>query len=353
VKYLNKKERLKLIGFNDWKLRLISIPIFAFFFPLLVFHLNPIDTPYIFLAFFFISVLHIMGYWHVERWIVIYIRKKYIDLKDYQKRIIIQSIVVLISTLILCFISEFSEFCFGYSSEHFKTPFFNKFMASLITTVIIISIYEGVYAFELFKKGLVENKELQRKNTQAQLESLKNQVNPHFLFNSLNTLISVIPEDPEVAVRFTEKLSQVYRYILEIRDKELITIREEMKCIEAYEYLFSIRFGNNVRFNYENIDLNQHKFIVPLSLQMLIENAIKHNIVSQTKPLKITIKIEEDSIKVSNNLQLKTVRESSTKLGLSNIKKRYQILAKKEIIILQTADSFSVEIPILTISEVK
>lgn len=226
-------------------------------------------------------------------------------------------------------------------------------MASLITTVIIISIYEGVYAFELFKKGLVENKELQRKNTQAQLESLKNQVNPHFLFNSLNTLISVIPEDPEVAVRFTEKLSQVYRYILEIRDKELITIREEMKCIEAYEYLFSIRFGNNVRFNYENIDLNQHKFIVPLSLQMLIENAIKHNIVSQTKPLKITIKIEEDSIKVSNNLQLKTVRESSTKLGLSNIKKRYQILAKKEIIILQTADSFSVEIPILTISEVK
>ncbi|NOQ74076.1 MAG: hypothetical protein GQ574_18865 [Crocinitomix sp.] len=353
MKYINKEERFKLIGFNDTRLVLVLVPFFAFFFPLMVFGLSPLLNTVDFWTSYLISIAHISVYWYVERWVLLYIRKRYISFKDYRKRIILQSVVVVFSTFGLCLIAETPEMCFGGVPEAFETSFFNKYMASLIITTIIISIYEGVYAFQLFKKGLIKNEELQRKNTQAQLDALKNQVNPHFLFNSLNTLISVIPEDTTIAVKFAENLSSVYRYILEIRDKELITLQEELDCIHAYQYLLSIRFGKHIEFEFKNLENIHGKHIVPLSIQMLMENAIKHNIVSQSKPLTISISLENDLLKVCNNLQVKTQNVKSTGVGLKNIQQRYQLLANKEIKIEKTDAIFCVCLPILSIKEVK
>ncbi|MFT5821161.1 MAG: two-component system LytT family sensor kinase [Crocinitomix sp.] len=353
MKYIYKEERFKLIGFNDTKLMFVLVPFFAFFFPLMVFGLSPLEDVSNFWISYLISIIHIVIYWYFERWIILYIRRRYISIKHYRKRIIVQSVVVVFSTFGLCLLSETSEFCLGEVPEAFETSFFNKYMASLIITTIIISIYEGIYAFQLFKNGLVKNEELQRKNTQAQLDALKNQVNPHFLFNSLNTLISVIPEDTEIAVKFAENLSSVYRYILEIRDKELITLQEELDCIHAYQYLLSIRFGKHIEFEFRNLAHIHGKYVVPLSLQMLMENAIKHNIVSQSKPLTISISLEADLLKVCNNLQEKTQNVKSTGVGLKNIQQRYQLLANKEIKIEKTDEIFCVSLPILSLKEVK
>jgi len=353
VKYINRKERLELIGFNDYKLMFVAIPVTAVFIPLLVFGISPLEDLYNFSLSFLISLIHVIVYWYAERWIVIYIRKRYNSLKDYKKRIIIQSVTVFFSTLVLCLIDETTELCFGGVPEVFEGSFFTMYMASLIITTIIICIYEGVYAFQLFKRSLIKNEELQRKNTQAQLESLKNQLNPHFLFNSLNTLISVIPENTKVAEKFAQNLSNIYRHILEIKDKELITLHEELAGIDAYQYLLSIRFGNHIQFEFKNLDQLDGKYIVPLSIQMVIENAIKHNVVSKARPLTISISLEDDIIKVCNNLQIKTTAVSSTGIGLENIEKRYQLLSNKVVKVEKTETIFCICLPILGIKEVK
>ncbi|MFK8038767.1 MAG: sensor histidine kinase [Crocinitomicaceae bacterium] len=353
MKYINRKERMKIVGFNDYLLMAVVIPVFSFFFPVFVFDLKPSDGLALFFTSTAVAFVHIIIFWIVERYMVIYIRKAYPKFSDYKKRLIIQSVAVVLSTLVLCQLSEIVELCFGTRPEVFDVSFAKIYFGSLVVTTIIITIYEGIYSFQLYKQSLIKNQELEKKNTQAQLDVLKNQVNPHFLFNSLNTLISIIPEDSETAVNFTEKLSSVYRYILEIRDKEIITLAEELECIEAYRFLLSIRFNEHIKFKFENLtDLNG-KHIVPLSVQMLLENAIKHNIISKAKPLTITIKIENNKLLVCNNLQLKTTYIDSTGVGIKNIEQRYKLLANKKITVQQTSDQFCVELPILNIKEVK
>ncbi|MFK8046555.1 MAG: histidine kinase, partial [Crocinitomicaceae bacterium] len=224
MRYISRAERMKIIGFNDYRLMAIGIPLFSFFFPFFVFEIKPTDGLSLFFVSAAISLVHIVIFWLVERYLIIIIREAYPTVAEYKKRLIIQSVVVVISTFLLCLLSEFAEMCFGAAPEVFDVPFSKIFVGSLVVTVIIISIYEGIYSFQLYKQSLIKNQELEKRNTQAQLDTLRNQVNPHFLFNSLNTLISIIPDDSETAVNFTEKLSNVYRYILEIRDKEIITL---------------------------------------------------------------------------------------------------------------------------------
>lgn len=353
MNYINRAERRRIIGFNDYTLMLITIPIFAFFYPLLVFGLSPIDEPVLFIICFFISILYTLFYWLIERYLIIVLRKRVPLASDYKKRLALEGAILLICTLLLSLITEFPLFCLEKIPGVPIAPLFNKFMGSLIITIIIITIYEAIYNFQLFKQSLIKNEELQRINVQAQLDSLKNQVNPHFLFNSLNTLISVIPEDPVIAVKFAENLSSVYRYILEIREKELISLEDELDCVKAYQYLLSIRFGNQIKFDFTGLETNQGLYVVPLSIQMLIENAVKHNVVSQARPLTISISNAEGMLVICNNLQLKSQPTDSTGMGLDNIKKRYQLLANREIKVEKTADLFCVHLPLLHLKEVR
>ncbi|WP_299454531.1 sensor histidine kinase [uncultured Microscilla sp.] len=222
---------------------------------------------------------------------------------------------------------------------------------NLVITLFIGAFYESRYLFERWQESVIETQKLRRQTTQSQLEVLKNQVNPHFLFNSLNTLLTLIPEDKKTAQKFTRKLEVVYRYILQHQNQELTTVAREFEFIKAYLFLQQIRFGDNLKVQMlVEKEYLQHQ-IVPLSLQMLVENAIKHNVISSARPLYLNIITKSNRLIVRNNLQPKKVtsgmRENSTHIGLKNIKDRYAFFTQQPVAIQPKVATFEVRLPLL------
>jgi sensor histidine kinase YesM len=337
--------------FKDTLLRIVGIPLISFLLPYIFFNSNPIKEPALYLIYFSISCIHTSIYWHIDRAIFFAFRRKLPKLTDNSKRLFVQSVTIIPLTLFLTYgISILTSTLFlDYIPPNQRVPLFLQNVVSLIMTILIISIYEAWYTIDLYKEGLIQNEILKKENTEAQLQTLKNQINPHFLFNSLNTLASVIPENQEMAVEFVQNLSKVYRYILQIKDKNLVTLKEELKCIKAYQYLLKIRFGENIVFNENGLRDVEQNYLIPLCIQMLIENAIKHNIVSKSKPLTITITVNDNSLSIKNNLQLKNSVTDSTKTGLDNIDKRFNILTNKSIQVNKSSTEFEVIIPLIKI----
>ncbi|AOW11465.1 histidine kinase [Flavobacterium gilvum] len=182
----------------------------------------------------------------------------------------------------------------------------------------------------------------------AKFETLKNQIDPHFLFNSLNVLSSLIEENPENAQRFTTSLSKIYRYVLEQKDKELVSISEELSFAKTYMNLLKMRFENSLFYELPETNINPEAKVVPLSLQLLLENTVKHNVVSEQKPLHIRIFIDGDYLAIQNDFQKKEVMQSREGVGLQNIVDRYGIITNRKVLIEQNEQTFTVRIPILT-----
>jgi sensor histidine kinase YesM len=219
---------------------------------------------------------------------------------------------------------------------------------SIVITLFINTIFVALAFFRFWRTSIQEKEELKRENLTAEFEALKNQVNPHFLFNSLNTLSSLIEEHPKVASEFVLKLSAVYRYVLSQRDKEKVTLHEELSFINSYVYLNQIRFGKNLQVEIM-VDVKYHEMFIPtMALQMLLENAIKHNIISAQYPLKIYIKVSDEKLIVENNLQRKNSVVDSNGIGLSNIVHRYSLLTSLPVEVEETASTFKVSLPLLT-----
>lgn len=189
--------------------------------------------------------------------------------------------------------------------------------------------------------------EIVAKTETAKFESLKNQLDPHFLFNSLNVLTSLIGENPNQAEKFTTKLSKVYRYVLEQRNKDLVPIQEELQFAKTYMELLRMRFEDAIEFNITDSVSNQDLKIVPLSLQLLLENAVKHNVVSSSKPLVIDIYEEDRNLIISNNINPKEAIGKSTKVGLQNIADRYGLITDRGVKIENNNKTFKVSLPLL------
>lgn len=189
--------------------------------------------------------------------------------------------------------------------------------------------------------------EIVAKTETAKFESLKNQLDPHFLFNSLNVLTSLIGENPNQAEKFTTKLSKVYRYVLEQRNKDLVPVSEELKFAKTYMQLLGMRFEDAVKFNIPDEISNNELKIVPLSLQLLLENAVKHNVVSSSKPLTINIYEENNYLIIENNINPKEAIGKSTKVGLQNIADRYGLITQKGVKIENNNKTFKVSLPLL------
>ena len=181
----------------------------------------------------------------------------------------------------------------------------------------------------------------------AEHESLKSQIGPHFLFNSLNVLNGLISENPDKAQEFVSELSSVYRYVLEQKDKSLVSLQEEIEFSKTYMNLVKKRFEDGLEFEIEE-NVPEDLEIVPLSLQILLENCIKHNRVSSIEPLRVKVYLEEDKLVIKNNLQIKNQLRESTGKGLQNIIHRYKSFTRKEVEIRQTANDFTVKLPLLT-----
>ena len=202
--------------------------------------------------------------------------------------------------------------------------------------------------YKYYQENKIKEQKIIAGTANAKFESLKNQIDPHFLFNSLNVLSSLIEENPENAQLFTTSLSKIYRYVLEQKDKELVTVAEELAFAKTYMNLLKMRFENSITFDLPtNFDSTEAK-VVPLSLQLLLENTIKHNVVSEKKPLHIKIYIKDNFLVVENNLQKKEVLQDRRGVGLQNIISRYAILSERKVLIDENKESFAVYLPILT-----
>lgn len=205
----------------------------------------------------------------------------------------------------------------------------------------------SVFLLNKWRFSLGELERFKKENAEYRFELLQSQLNPHFLFNSLNTLSSLVYENQENASLFIRKLSDVYRYILDNRDKDVVSLETELAFVESYILLMKLRFDDHLDVKLElEGDIQKYR-LAPLTLQLLMENAIKHNIVSKKKPLSIEIILDKDFIQVKNNLQPKINKESSHQLGLKNINSRYQFLTDRKVEIEQTETDFTVKIPLL------
>ncbi len=220
---------------------------------------------------------------------------------------------------------------------------------TLFFSQLIACVYEAFYYLEQWKKSVLMSEELEKRALQSRLDSLKNQVSPHFLFNSLNSLTALVEEDPKRAIQFIGELSAIYRYLLQSNEQELTTLSRELDFIDAYMYLLKTRFEEGLYLTKE-IDPDLCDYLIPpLTLQILIENAVKHNMISESKPLYIRIYTDEaNNLIVTNNLQKRKASVQSHKTGLVNISAKYALLNQPDIIISETDTHFQVIIPLLT-----
>jgi sensor histidine kinase YesM len=219
-------------------------------------------------------------------------------------------------------------------------------IAIIITFTISLVLHSNEF-LQSWRRSAVEKERVQKDVVTARYESLKNQVNPHFLFNSLNTLDNLVHEDAAQASKFIRKLSDVYRYVLESRDKDLVDLGTELKFADSYLFLQKIRFGDSFHFTMNVPDAQRYR-IPPLSVQMLLENAIKHNVVSRDHPLTISMIIHDGMLVVENTLQPKKVlKGEGTEVGLANISARFAFFTKKEISIEKGDGRFTVTLPLI------
>jgi two-component system LytT family sensor kinase len=229
---------------------------------------------------------------------------------------------------------------------HLENLFMEAFVTLLIT-YLITSLHELVYFYQQWKYNFSKSIRLEKDNIQAKYETLKTQINPHFLFNSLNSLTNLVDKN-EAAVKYIRDLSDFFRYMLGSQDKELVLVREEINLLEKYIHLQQSRFKSNLSMVLDVPESYYHYAIPPLVVQMLVENSIKHNIISKDKPLSVTVRAENETLLVENNLQKKS-GVSGTGQGLRNISERYRLFTTREVIITETSAIFKVAIPLLTI----
>ncbi len=328
-------------------IRWMGIPIVALIAQIAMPHHLEENPPWV---VYLISLAFTAVYWNGACLVIFYLRRKIPEINRTKSRLIYSAVFIMIWMSIgglplklLFGVSKFQDLL--QPSEHTSFIPFN-FTAAIIITLT----YEAVYFFEKWKVAFRQNEELKNQQVRTQFEVLQNQMSPHFLFNSLNALTTLIAENQETAIEFTQKLSDVYRYILQTKDKELVRLSEELEFSKAYLFLLQMRYPENLETEFSIDEKYLDQYTAPLTIQMLIENGVKHNVISKTHPLKIEIYVENGrSIVVKNNLQIKKTIEKSTKTGLANIKKRYHYLGNREIDIITTAKNFMVAVPLINV----
>jgi len=201
------------------------------------------------------------------------------------------------------------------------------------------------YFISRWKEGILKAERLEKEKAQVQFDNLKNQLNPHFLFNALTSLNSLIHEDAQLASQFLQQLSKVYRYVLQHKEEHIVSMQTELNFIQNYIFLAETRFGGALSITVQLDPYYLDKMIVPVTTQVLLENAFKHNIMERERPLQIKIISEPEYLVISNNLQVRRNVESSNKQGLENLKSLYGYLSTKPVIIEETEDYFAVKVP--------
>lgn len=350
----NREKRIKYLGFDDLWFAITGILILSlsavYIFKTPSDRLTSVEIVVTLVASLFFSAFD----WLINRFILIGLRKRYPSLKDSVKRLAFLFLGILITVVVVDFIgvnivSSFSENISYNFQERTRS-----LVVVVLLTIMTMAIYEAVYFFVLLKKSIREEEQAKQAIIQAQLDTLRNQAQPHFFFNTLNTLRDIIDQSPkEDAKQFVNKLSDIYRFLLESGNTNLISLKDELKFVKAYIHIQSERFGENLKLNWNIPEALPGIMIVPMSLQLLLENAIKHNVISRAKPLEVNINIKDDYIIVDNKIQKKSTQLPSTKVGLKNIEKRYTLISNRSVQIANDGSKFSVSLPLLKDSMTK
>ncbi|GAB3274204.1 hypothetical protein GCM10027347_46970 [Larkinella harenae] len=235
---------------------------------------------------------------------------------------------------------------FGYHHDPEMTG--QILLLNLAANLVSVGIDEGAYSLKRWRENTLEKEQLKKVNLQRQYESLKSQVNPHFLFNSLNSLSSLIADEPDRAEEFVDEMSKVYRYLLQTNEGELTTLETELAFIQSYFHLLKTRYGAGIQMDVKIAEPYSTYLLPPLTLQMLVENAVKHNVIHPNKPLLIEIKTTQvGRLVVRNNLQQKNGRVPSNQVGLTNIVAKYRLLSQSDPIVTADSTYFTVALPLM------
>lgn len=280
------------------------------------------------------------------------------DLSDIKKLLQLIAVLTLVSFPVVVFAMWISEF---HIKPNFDHPCCDNGIYVGTVESLVVMIYQGqvlaslIIAAELFGIYLGQAKRrerdkalIQKELLQSKYVNLKNQVNPHFLFNSFSVLQSLIDTRPAEAGRFLSRLSKMYRHILDSREESMSSVKKELEVLDLYIYLLKIRHEESLQVSIEIDEAYHQSYIPTLSLQMLIENAVKHNQFSAHEPLHVRLFVEQGYLVVKNKVKKKGAIESSTKLGLENIRSQYQLQTRESVIITEDEQFFTVKLPILS-----
>lgn len=278
--------------------------------------------------------------------------------KEFNKRhnslikAVMEMLSIIFITVLIYTVTNIIPLLFIYGREVFlPTRVRTAYISSVIISLFFYYFVEREKSKKKLQAEMLNSARLQKESFQAQLEGLKNQVNPHFLFNSLNVLGSLIHKDQDQAVEFTRRLSDLYRSFLDNSNEPLILLEKELEIVNSYIYLLKVRFGKSVEFRFNIEPESKKKYLPPGSLQMLIENAIKHNGSTSKKPLIIQVSSNKDVLEVKNQLQPRRENLSSTKTGLKNIESRYHFLTDKLPEFTKTEIEFIAKLPLLKVED--
>jgi len=342
TRYLNRKQKL------IWHLKILAGAVFiSFIFGLILQQKLIPDQFGLMLAMTFtqLEIFIWLGAW--------FFTGIKVDSPNFKRKIIIRLLIFYVTVLFLASFLFMAVYAIQYAVHYedftqFFTVLFNIEMKGFIMATLAGFTFGAVFFFYVQWAEAVDRvQKLREEKLIFQYETLKSQVNPHFLFNSLNTLLSLVRSEPELSEKFVQKLSAIYRYILENREKELVPLSAELDFVNDYFYLQKIRDDDKIELKTE-LNINSDALIVPVSLQLLVENALKHNSSTRKQPLEIIIHNEGlDKVVVRNQLHKKTQLADSSKIGLKNLNERCRLILNREIEILETAEEFIVKIPIL------
>ncbi|MGN6494058.1 MAG: sensor histidine kinase [Agriterribacter sp.] len=341
----------KSLRINDIGFRLILAPAFGIVIPLVtgMINLSNLSNLHIKLSFLY-TILTAVVIWEGNRYLHFSLRSYF----DWYNKPLRKILVVLLSisfyTIPIAVLLISGWYKLFTSDPPDRQVITVSTLIIMICVIFITHVYETVFLVKESENEMVRNEQLERARAEAELEALKNQIDPHFIFNSLNTLSHLIEDKPHKAKMFNDHLADVYRYILQNKAKELVLLKEELDFMNDYFSLLKIRFENAVKLEINIPEQAYHEYLVPpICLQLLIENAIKHNEFSDANPLVIKASVHNEVIVVSNNMQRKELFRESSKIGLNNLKERYRLTTGKEITITKTRTIFEVTLPLIAI----
>ncbi len=337
---------------NDTLVKMIAVPLLGILIPNLTGLITNTlySIPELLLTYIFFILVSFLV-WHGNVSLMNFIRKKYYwQQKKYYKNIIALFFTNIVYSGIASTLLLNIWILFAREKVNHTAAMVNSVLVIIIAATFVTNIYEIIFLTQEAESNHDKVNQLNIAKAQAELEALKNQIDPHFIFNALNTLSFLITKDPLSARLYNDTLAKVYRYILGNKDKDLVMLKEEIEFISNYFYLLKIRFGDAINMVIEINDLESEDFLIPpISMQALIENAIKHNEFNNSSPLNIEVSVSSHFIFVKNVLKPKTGEMKSSKIGLSNLDHRYKLITRRNILIENNFKNFVVKLPVLKV----